>query len=76
MFRFLARPPYILLLARCIRRLENVKVLLKYEAEKELECVRNGQRLRAIDFAKPLLANAEERYVRSRSEHQVYKENT
>lgn len=57
-------------------RLENVKVLLKYGAKKELESVLNGQRLRAIDFARPLRANAEERYNRSGSKHQVYKENT
>jgi ankyrin repeat protein len=57
-------------------RLENVKVLLRYGAEKELDSVRNGQRLRAIDFARPLRANTEERYVRSGSKHQIYKENT
>jgi hypothetical protein len=57
-------------------RLENVKVLLKYGAEKELESVRHGQRLRAIDFARPLQANAGERYNCSGSEHQDYKENT
>jgi ankyrin repeat protein len=57
-------------------RLENVQVLLKYGADKELECVRDGPRLRAIDFARPLRANAEERYFRSGSKHQVYKKNT
>jgi len=56
-------------------RLENVQVLLKSGAEKELECVRDGPRLRAIDFARPLRVNAQERYFRSGSEHQVYKEN-
>ena len=57
-------------------RLENVQVLLKHGAKKEVKCVRDGHRLRAIDFARPLRANAEERYSRSGFEHQVYKENT
>ncbi|OBT60333.1 hypothetical protein VE03_10341 [Pseudogymnoascus sp. 23342-1-I1] len=57
-------------------RLENVQVLLKHGADKELECVRDGRGLRAIDFARSLRANAEERYCRSGSEDQVYKENT
>jgi len=57
-------------------RLENVKFLLQYGARKELECVRDGRWLRAIDFARPLRANAEERYDRSGGKHQVYKENT
>lgn len=57
-------------------RLENVRILLKYGAEKERECVRGGLRRRAIDFARPLRANAEERYVYSGSEAQGYKENT
>jgi hypothetical protein len=41
-----------------------------------MECVRNRQRLQAVNFARPLRANTEERYVRSGGEHQVYKENT
>ncbi|CAH0052458.1 unnamed protein product [Clonostachys solani] len=45
-------------------RLENVKTLLKFGAEKELECVRNGRRLQAVDFARPLPANVEERHER------------
>ena len=57
-------------------RLENVQVLLKRGADKELECVRDGLRLRAIDVARPLRANAKERYCRCGSEHQFYKENT
>ncbi|KAF2189115.1 hypothetical protein K469DRAFT_564403 [Zopfia rhizophila CBS 207.26] len=57
-------------------RLENVKLLLKYGANKDLECVRNGQRTLAINFARPLKSNAKERYSRSGREHQVYKENT
>ncbi|KAK1753261.1 DYW family of nucleic acid deaminases-domain-containing protein [Echria macrotheca] len=46
-------------------RLDNVEVLLKYGAKKELECMRDGQRLLAVDFAKPGRANADERYRRS-----------
>jgi hypothetical protein len=38
--------------------------------------MRAGQRLRAVDFAKVMRANAEERYSRSGREVQVYKENT
>jgi hypothetical protein len=57
-------------------RLENVKHLLKYGASKELDCVRNGQRLLLIDFARLLRSNSEERYVRSGGTVQVYKENT
>ncbi|KAB5536699.1 DYW family of nucleic acid deaminases-domain-containing protein [Coniochaeta sp. 2T2.1] len=57
-------------------RLENVKVLLKFGAKKQLECVRNGRPTRPIDFAKAPRVNAEERYVRAGAKHQLYKENT
>ncbi|EHL00136.1 putative Potassium channel AKT1 [Glarea lozoyensis 74030] len=57
-------------------RKENVQMLLNYGADKELGCVRNGKLLRAIDFAKPLRENAEERYFRAGGEYQIYKENT
>lgn len=57
-------------------RLDNVKLLLYYGAEKELECVRYGKRLRAVDFARPLRANRDERYSLSGGSSQIYKENT
>ena len=57
-------------------RVENVKLLLKYGADKELECVRRGRLLKAIDFARPSRENTEERYQRSGDKDQVYKENT
>ncbi|CAI7620191.1 unnamed protein product [Penicillium palitans] len=46
-------------------RVENTKVLLKYGANRELECVRNGRRIRPEDFAKPLKENTKDRYQRS-----------
>lgn len=55
-------------------RLESVKILLKYGADKNLECVRAGRRLRAVDFARPLLANQKERYNRAGGRHAVYRE--
>lgn len=55
-------------------RLENVQVLLRYGASKRLECVRDGKRLRAVDFARPLPGNQEERYRRAGGKHAVYRE--
>lgn len=54
-------------------RLENVKLLLQYGADKHLECLRRGKRLRALDFARPLTENIEERHSRSGG---VYNEHT
>ncbi|KAK7697185.1 hypothetical protein SLS64_013790 [Diaporthe eres] len=54
-------------------RLENVKLLLQYGADKHLECLRRGKRLRAIDFARPLTENIEERHRQSK---RVYNEHT
>lgn len=54
-------------------RLENVKLLLQYGADKHLECLRRGKRLRAIDFARPLMENIEERHSRGGG---VYNEHT
>lgn len=45
-------------------RLENSKVLLKYGANRELECVRDGRRVRPEDFAKSLKENSKDRYQR------------
>jgi hypothetical protein len=57
-------------------RLENVRILLKYGADKQLECMRDGQRLRAVDFARPLPANQKERYIRTGGQRPRYRENT
>lgn len=57
-------------------RLSNVKVLLEYMADKNLECLRHGHRLPPIDFAKPTRENTEERYERAGSNLHIYKENT
>ncbi|KAI1281384.1 DYW family of nucleic acid deaminases-domain-containing protein [Xylaria sp. FL0933] len=46
-------------------RLGNVRVLLENCANKDLECFRSGQPLRAIDFARPTDANDEERCART-----------
>ncbi|KAF4921543.1 Protein PhlB [Colletotrichum fructicola] len=42
-------------------RLRNVELLLEYGADTETYCIRNGQRLRAVDFAMPLEENIAER---------------
>lgn len=58
-------------------RLENVDLLLKYGADKEAICASSGRkRRRAIDFARALEENKEERFYRSGEEHQIYKEDT
>ena len=43
-------------------RLRSVEALLSYGANKDLECVRDGLPVRAIDFAKPLRVNQNERH--------------
>lgn len=48
-------------------RLESVETLLGHGARKEIECERDGLRLRAVDFARPLQANQKERHTRSTS---------
>ncbi|KAE9565893.1 hypothetical protein CGMCC3_g17932 [Colletotrichum fructicola] len=54
-------------------RLRNVELLLEYGADTETHCIRNGQRLRAVDFAMPLEENfAERKSLAGR----VYRENT
>lgn len=52
-------------------QVENTKVLLKYGADQKLKCIRNGQPLQPVDFARPIPANIEDRYHRS-----MYKEVT
>ncbi|KAE9566074.1 hypothetical protein CGMCC3_g17750 [Colletotrichum fructicola] len=42
-------------------RLRNVELLLEYGADTETYCIRNGQLLRAVDFAMPLEENIAER---------------
>jgi len=46
-------------------RVENVRLLLKYGADKNLECVQNGRRVKAVDFARPTEENKEDRHRRS-----------
>lgn len=57
-------------------RLDNVRHLISYGADMSVQCMRNGKRLRAVDFARETLENSEERYNRSGRDHQVYKEAT
>ncbi|KAJ5007485.1 hypothetical protein K4K57_010725 [Colletotrichum sp. SAR 10_99] len=54
-------------------RLRNVELLLEYGADTETHCIRNGQRLRAVDFAMPLEENIAERKSLA---GRVYRENT
>ncbi|KAL6908717.1 DYW family of nucleic acid deaminases domain-containing protein [Trichoderma evansii] len=56
--------------------LDNVIHLLNYGADKSVQCVRKGVKLRAIDFAKHAKGNRKERYERSGGKHPVYKEVT
>ncbi|KAF3768505.1 hypothetical protein M406DRAFT_250626 [Cryphonectria parasitica EP155] len=46
-------------------RLRNVELLLEYGANKQIDCTCHGQRLRAVDFARPLRNNSKERYCRT-----------
>lgn len=57
-------------------RLDNVKCLLSHGADKSIQCVREGEKLGAIDFARETKKNSEERYKRSGGNSQVYNENT
>jgi hypothetical protein len=57
-------------------RLGNVHILLNYGVDKQLECMRDGERLRAVDFARPLPANQKERYIRAVGQRSGYRENT
>lgn len=57
-------------------RLDNAKYLLDYGADKSIQCVREGMRLRAIDFTKYTKDNRKERYERSGGKYRVYKEDT
>ncbi|KAH0430381.1 Ankyrin repeat-containing protein [Colletotrichum camelliae] len=54
-------------------RLRNVELLLEDGADTETYCIRNGQRLRAVDFAMPLEENIAERESLAGG---VYRENT
>lgn len=55
-------------------RIENVKLLLKYHADKDIHCLRRGKRVLAADFARSLdKSNREERHRRTEG---VYKEDT
>lgn len=54
-------------------RIENVKCLLEYGANRKLRDIHCH---RAVDLAGPSLQNDEERYHRSGGEDQVYRENT
>lgn len=57
-------------------RVDNVDHLLYHGADKFVQCIREGKRLQAIDFARDTVENSEERYVRSGGKHQIYKEVT
>ncbi|KAL7931817.1 hypothetical protein V8C35DRAFT_308643 [Trichoderma chlorosporum] len=54
--------------------LDNVKCLLNYGADEYVQCVREGEKLRAIDFARYTVRNREELYERSGERHQEYNE--
>ncbi|KAK8134785.1 hypothetical protein PG984_006797 [Apiospora sp. TS-2023a] len=58
-------------------RRENVELLLKHGADKDMQCyLCSGRVGKAIEFAKPLDENKEERFRRAGGEHQLYKEDT
>lgn len=51
-----------------------VQLLLDHGADKEKICIRTGQELRAIDFAKPSKKNTHERYYRYGGKHKPFPE--
>ncbi|KAH0423709.1 hypothetical protein CcaCcLH18_12005 [Colletotrichum camelliae] len=50
-------------------RLRNVELLLEHGANKDIVCACHGQRLQAVDFARPLRNNSKERYSRTRGRY-------
>lgn len=58
-------------------RRENFELLLEHGADKEMQCFQcNGRLRKAIEFAKDLDENKEERYRRAGREHRICKEDT